>query len=324
MDYSLEFEKPLNELTEKIDMLQQKQHLKAGEVEQLQQLTDDLQRRTKEIYAKLTPWQTVQVARHKDRPCAADYIRLMCEDFLELHGDRTFRDDPAILAGPANLAGISVIFICQQKGHDIKEKQHHNFGMPHPEGYRKSYRLMQQAEKFSFPLICLIDTPGASPGLEDEERGQSQAIASNLYLMAHLRVPIISVVIGEGGSGGALAIGVADRLLMLEYSIYTVAAPEAAASILWRDTSFAPEAAEAMHISARELAEAKVPDELIPEPLGGAHRNHALIAHNLKTTLLRHLSDLRQIAPEELIERRYQKFRAMGAFERYNRMLISR
>jgi acetyl-CoA carboxylase carboxyl transferase subunit alpha len=318
MDSSLEFEKPLNELKKKIGMLQQKKHLKPDERAQLHQLMESLQCRTKEIYAKLTPWQIVQVARHQDRPCAADYIRLMCEDFLELHGDRTFRDDPAILAGPANLADMTVMFICQQKGHSIKEKQHHNFGMPHPEGYRKSYRLMQQAEKFGFPLICLIDTPGAFPGLEDEERGQSQAIASNLYLMSHLRVPIISVVIGEGGSGGALAIGIADRLLMLEYSIYTVAAPEAAASILWRDTALAPEAAEAMRISARELAEAKVIDELIPEPLGGAHRDHALTAHNLKTTLLRHLSDLRHIAPEELLERRYQKFRAMGTFERYN------
>ena len=210
MDGSLEFEKPLNELSKKIGMLQQKKHLKPDEREQLHQLMESLQCRTKEIYAKLTPWQIVQVARHQDRPCAADYIRLMCEDFLELHGDRAFRDDPAILAGPAKLADMTVMFICQQKGHSIKEKRHHNFGMPHPEGYRKSYRLMQQAEKFGFPLICLIDTPGAFPGLEDEERGQSQAIASNLYLMSHLRVPIISVVIGEGGSGGALAIGIAD------------------------------------------------------------------------------------------------------------------
>lgn len=319
MDYSLEFEKPLNELAEKIGMLQQKHHPNPNDAEQLQQLTYDLQCRTEEIYANLTSWQTVQVARHQDRPCATDYMHLMCEDFFELHGDRSCGDDSAILAGLANLDGITVIFICQQTGHNIKEKQHHNFGMPHPEGYRKSYRLMQQAAKFGFPLICLIDTPGAFPGLEDEERGQSQAIASNLYLMSHLRVPIISVVIGEGGSGGALAIGIADRLLMLEYSIYTVASPEAAASILWRDTSFAPQAAEAMHINARKLAEAKVIDELILEPLGGAHRDHVLTADNLKTTLLRHLSDLRHIPPEELPERRYQKFRAMGPFERYNR-----
>jgi acetyl-CoA carboxylase carboxyl transferase subunit alpha len=319
VDYSLEFEKPLNEIAEKIATLQQKHHLEPNDAEKLHLLMRDLQCHTEEIYANLSSWQTVQVARHKDRPCATDYIRLMCEDFLELHGDRSFGDDSAIVAGPANLDNITVIFICQQSGHDIKEKQDRNFGMPHPEGYRKSYRLMQQAAKFGFPLICLIDTPGAFPGLDDEERGQSQAIASNLYLMSHLRVPIISVVIGEGGSGGALAIGIADRLLMLEYSIYTVASPEAAASILWRDTSFASEAADAMRISARELTEAKIIDELISEPLGGAHRDHVLAACNLKTTLLRHLSDLRQIAPEELLERRYQKFRSMGPFERYGR-----
>ncbi|MBV9689570.1 MAG: acetyl-CoA carboxylase carboxyltransferase subunit alpha [Ktedonobacteraceae bacterium] len=314
MDYDLEFEKPLAELAQKIALLQDKSHLEPTEQEQLQQLTHDLQEQTREIYTHLTAWQTVQVARHKDRPYAADYIRLMCQDFFELHGDRAFGDDHAILAGLATLARMTVMFICHQKGRDSKEKEYHNFGMPHPEGYRKAARVMKLAEKLAFPLICLIDTPGAFPALADEERGQSEAIATNLYLMSRLRVPIIAVVIGEGGSGGALAISVADRLLMLQHSIYTVAAPEAAASILWRDKAFAPQAAEAMRISAQELMDAQVVDELIAEPLGGAHRNHAVAATNLQAALCKHLSELTRIAPEQLIERRYQKFRAIGPF----------
>src|SRR5207249_11811688 len=251
MAYELEFEKPLAELEKKIIGLQRKgERLRPDEHKQLQEMERDLRHRTEEIYSQLTSWQTVLVARHKDRPYAADYIRLMCEDFFELHGDHAFGDDHAIIAGPAKLDGNTVMLVCHQKGRDMKEKQFRNLGMPHPEGYRKAGRLMQQAEKFGFPVICLIDTPGAFPGLPDEERGQSEAIAANLYLMSRLQVPIIAVVIGEGGSGGALAIGVADRILMLEHSIYTVAMPEASASILWRDKVFAPQAAEAMRISA--------------------------------------------------------------------------
>jgi acetyl-CoA carboxylase carboxyl transferase subunit alpha len=208
------------------------------------------------------------------------------------------------------------MLVCHQKGRTTKEKQFHNLGMPHPEGYRKAARVMQQAEKFGFPVICLIDTPGAFPALADEERGQAEAIASNLYLMSHLRVPIIAVIIGEGGSGGALGIGIADRLLMLEYSIYTVASPEAAASILWRDTAFAPQAAEAMRISARELKALGLVDELIPEPLGGAHRNYGLAADNLKAALLKQLGELKAIPVDELVEQRYQKFRNIGEFGR--------
>ncbi len=209
---------------------------------------------------------------------------------------------------------------CHQKGRDTKAKQHHNFGMPHPEGYRKARRLMQQAEKFGFPIVCLIDTPGAFPALADEERGQAEAIASNLYLMSRLRVPIIAIVIGEGGSGGALAISVADRLLMMEYSIYTVAAPEAAASILWRDAGQAARAAEAMRISAHELKALDLVDELIPEPLGGAHHNHRLAADNLKKALLRNLAELQQLPVDELLEKRYQKFRAIGQFDRLSQL----
>nr|HET6905301.1 acetyl-CoA carboxylase carboxyltransferase subunit alpha [Ktedonobacteraceae bacterium] len=313
MDYDLEFEKPLAELAGNISTLQQGSNDMKHQ-EQIQEALDTLHERTREVYAHLTSWQTVQVARHKDRPYAADYIHLMCNDFLELHGDRSFSDDHAIVAGLAHLADQPVMFVTQQKGRGVKEKQFHNFGMPHPEGYRKAYRLMVQAEKFNFPLVCLIDTPGAFPGLEDEERGQSQAIAANLFLMSRLRVPIISVVIGEGGSGGALALSVCDRLLMLEHSVYTVAAPEAAASILWRDASFAPQAAEAMRISARELADTHIFDEFIPEPLGGAHRNHCLAAGYLKTALLKHLADLKQFSHAELIEKRYQKFRVIGNF----------
>jgi acetyl-CoA carboxylase carboxyl transferase subunit alpha len=315
MAYDLEFEKPLAELEKKMHSLQRKgEHLKPDEHLQLHKAEQELHNRTEEIYKHLTAWQTVQVARHKDRPYAADYIRLMCEDFFELHGDRSFGDDHAIMAGPAKLDGNSVILVCHQKGRDMKEKQFHNFGLAHPEGYRKSARVMQQAEKFGFPIICLIDTSGASPAMPDEERGQAEAIAFNLYLMPRLCVPIIAAVIGEGGSGGALAISIADRILMLEHSIYTVASPEAAASILWRDNAFAPQAAEAMRISARELKALNLVDELVPEPLGGAHRNHRIAADNLKAALLKHLVELKRLPIDELLERRYQKFRTIGKF----------
>ncbi len=315
MAYDLEFEKPLAELEKKIIALQRKgDRLKPDEHRQLQEAERELHRHTGEIYRNLSAWETVQVARHKDRPYSADYIRLMCEDFFELHGDRSFSDDHAIMAGPAKLGDAYVMLICHQKGRDMKEKQFHNLGMPHPEGYRKAGRLMQQAEKFGFPIISLIDTPGAFPGLADEERGQSEAIAANLYLMSHLQVPIIAVVIGEGGSGGALAISVADRILMLEHSIYTVAMPEASASIMWRDKAYAPQAAEAMRISAKELKALELIDALIPEPLGGAHHNYRVAADNLKAALLSHLDELKQLPVHELLERRYQKYRNIGKF----------
>jgi len=315
MAYDLEFEKPLAELEKKIISLQRKgDRLKPDEYKQLQEAERELRRRTEEMYKNLTSWETVQVARHKDRPYSLDYIRLMCEDFFELHGDRSFSDDHAIVAGPAKLGVENVLLVCHQKGRDMKEKQFHNLGMPHPEGYRKAGRLMQQAEKFGFPVICLIDTPGAFPGLADEERGQSEAIAANLYLMSRLQVPIIAVVIGEGGSGGALAISVADRILMLEHSIYTVAMPEASASILWRDKGYAPQAAEAMRISAKELKALDLIDELISEPLGGAHHNYRLTADNLKATLLSKLTELHMLPVEELLEKRYQKFRKIGKY----------
>jgi acetyl-CoA carboxylase carboxyl transferase subunit alpha len=315
MAYDLEFEKPLADIEKKITTLQRKgDRLKAEEITQLQGYEQDLKQKTAEIYQNLSRWQTAQVARHKDRPYSADYIRLMCDDFFELHGDRTFGDDHAIMGGPATLDKQTVMLICHQKGRDMKEKQFRNLGMPHPEGYRKAARLMQQAEKFHLPIVTLIDASGASPGLVDEERGQAEAIAAILYLMPLLRVPIISTIIGEGGSGGALAIGVADRILMLEHSIYMVAAPEAAASILWRDSAYASLAAEAMRISARDLLPLDLIDEILPEPMGGAHRNYHQMAHTLKDAILRNLAELRQLPVEEMLELRYQKFRAMGPY----------
>lgn len=315
MAYDLEFEKPLAELEKKISGLQRKvDRLRPDELKQLQEAEYELRHRTEEIYRNLTSWETVQVARHKDRPYSADYLRLICEDFFELHGDRSFSDDHAIMAGPAKLDGTTVMFVCHQKGRDMKEKQFHNLGMPHPEGYRKAGRVMQQAEKFGFPIVCLIDTPGAFPALADEERGQSEAIAANLYLMSRLRVPIVAVIIGEGGSGGALAISVADRILMMEHSIYTVAMPEASASIMWRDKVYAPQAAEAMRISAKELKASNLVDELIPEPLGGAHHNYRQAADSLKDALLRNFAGLRSLSADRLLELRYEKFRKIGVF----------
>ncbi len=311
----LDFEQPLEELVERIRMLREE----GGELEnpgRIQEATEELHARLQEIYANLTTWQTVQVARHKDRPRADDYLRLICDDFMELHGDRAFGDDPALIGGLATFDRQTVLFLAHQKGRGTKDQQFRNFGMPHPEGYRKAYRLMEMAGRFKFPVICLIDTPGAFPGLEDEERGQSEAIAANLALMARLPVPIIAVVIGEGGSGGALAISVADRLLMLEHSVYTVAAPEAAASILWRDSAFAPNAAEAMRISARELLPTGMIDGIVPEPVGGAHRAPVLVASHLQVALKEHLHALKQLPPPELLEMRYQKFRAIGRFAR--------
>ncbi len=317
MAYDLEFEKPLADLEKKIVGLQRKgDRLKPDEHRQLQDAERELRRRTEEIYSNLTSWQTVQVARHKDRPYSLDYIRLICDDFFELHGDRLFSEDHAIVSGPATIGGHTVMLISQQKGRDNKERQYRNMGMPHPEGYRKTARLMRQAEKFGFPVVTLIDTSGAFPALEDEERGQGEAIAENLYLMSQLRVPIIAAVIGEGGSGGALAIGVADRVLILEYAIYTVVAPEAASNILWRDKSFAQQAADAMRISARELKSLGIVDEIVPEPLGGAHHNHRVAAENLKDALVKNLEELCALPVDQLLEQRYQKFRTIGKFGR--------
>ena len=315
MPYTLEFEKPLADIEKKITALQRKERkLKAKEREQLATLEAALRQKTAELYNNLTSWQCLQVARHKDRPYLRDYLKLICDDFIELRGDRRFGDDRAIQGGLAQINERAVMLIGHQKGRETKEKLECNFGLAHPEGYRKALRLMLQAEKFGIPLVTLVDTSGAAPDLLAEQRGQSQAIAECLYVMAGLRTPIVATIIGEGGSGGALALAVADRVLMLQYSIYTVIAPEAASSILWRDTIYAPQAAEAMKVQARDLYQLGLVDELIPEPLGGAHQDYQAAAQALKAAILTHLSALTPLTTEELLEQRYQKFRAFGKF----------
>jgi|SRR5579859_519126 len=315
MAYDLEFEKPLAELEKKLTALQRRgEKLKPEERKQITALEAELRQKTAEVYSNLSSWQCVQVARHKDRPYMLDYIKLICDDYFELRGDRRFGDDRAIQGGLVVIDGSTVMLIGHQKGRDTKEKVECSFGLAHPEGYRKALRLMRQAEKFGMPIVTLIDTSGASPDLASEERGQSQAIAENLLVMAGLKVPTVAVIIGEGGSGGALALGVANKMLMLEFAIYTVAAPEAAASILWRDTVYAAQAAEAMKVHAKALYQLGLIDELIPEPLGGAHRDHAAAARNLKAAILKSLDELARLSPEQLVQQRFEKFRAVGKF----------
>lgn len=313
MAYDLDFERPLAEIEKRIAHLQKRgDRMRAEERAQVEELKREHQRRMREIYSSLTPWQRVQVARFRDRPYTNDYIKLIFEDYFEMRGDRRFADDRAIQGGLANLDGETVMVLGHQKGRDLKEREESNFGMAHPEGYRKALRLFKYAERFRFPVITLIDTTGAYPGLGDEERGISQAIAENLMVMASLRTPIICVVIGEGGSGGALGIGVGDRVLMLENAVYTVAAPEAAASIIWRDNAFAPDAAQAMKITAPELLEFGIVDGVIPEPLGGAHRDYEAAASALKDSLLKTLGELRDLPVETLLDQRYHRFRRIG------------
>lgn len=313
--YLLEFEKPIFELLNKIEELRQ---LSSGqdmdfmeEVKKLEKKADKLQ---SEVFSNLTTWQRVQLARHPNRPYSLDYIKHIFGDFVELHGDRAFADDRAVVGGLVKLDGMPLVVIGQQKGRDTKEKLLRNFGMAHPEGYRKALRLMKMAEKFDKPVLCIVDTPGAYPGIGAEERGQAEAIARNLREMSSLKVPIIIAVIGEGGSGGALALGVGDVVMMMEYSIYSVISPEGCASILWRDPIKAPEAAEAMNITAPHLFKLKLVDEIVSEPLGGAHREHAQAAENLKARLLYHYNILAKKPVEKLLEDRYQKFRGMGVF----------
>lgn len=260
----------------------------------------------------LEPWDHVQIARHPKRPHTLDYVRALCEEFVELRGDRHFADDAALVAGIARFDGQTVMLLGHQKGTNTKENLRHNFGSPHPEGYRKALRIMQQAEKFGFPLLSFIDTPGASPNMESEERGQGWAIAENLMAMADLKTPVIATVIGEGGSGGALAIGVADRLLMLEHSIYSVASPEASAAILWHDASKAPEAAKAMKITAADLLRLGVADEILPEAEGGAHLDAARTIADVGAAIRRHLNDLLKQPIPELLQQRYGKYRSIG------------
>jgi acetyl-CoA carboxylase carboxyl transferase subunit alpha len=310
----LDFEQPIAELAAKIDGLKSlggANNLNlTEEVRRLEQKSLTL---TEELFANLTPWQVAQMARHPQRPYTLDYINHIFTDFDELHGDRVFGDDEAIIGGPARLQGEPVMVIGHQKGRDIKEKVRRNFGMPNPEGYRKALRLMEMAERFKLPIFTFIDTPGAYPGIEAEERGQSEAIARNLAVMSRLNTPIIATVIGEGGSGGALAIGVGDSLLMLQYSTYSVISPEGCASILWKTSDKAADAAEAMGLTAQRLQELGFVDDIIQEPLGGAHRDVTLMAANLRKGLIKHLRNLRSLDTATLRKRRYDRLMSYGS-----------
>ena len=314
----LEFERPIAELEKQIDELRKLAGDNGQNVElEIARLEQQLDLTRVDIYKSLTPLQRVQVARIDRRPFTADYIELAFTDFIELHGDRAFRDDPAIIGGWARLDGETVMIIGHQRGHDMKENMHRNFGMPHPEGYRKALRLMKLAEKFQVPVITLIDTPGAWAGLGAEERGQSEAIARNLYEMSKLQVPIIATVIGEGGSGGALALGVADRIMMLENAVYSVITVEGCAAILWKDgknPELREKAASALRITAQDLIELRIIDEIVPEPHGGAHANHEATAASLREALIRQLDELKRLKPDKLVRRRREKFLRMGQF----------
>ena len=311
----LDFEQPIAELEAKIEELRYVQDDSAVDIsDEIQRLQKKSQALTKEIYAKLTPWQVAQVARHPQRPYTLDYIGLIFTDFEELHGDRSYADDASIVGGLARFNGHSVMVIGHQKGRDTKEKILRNFGMPRPEGYRKAMRLMRLAEKFGVPVITFVDTPGAYPGIGAEERGQSEAIGRNLYVMAELRVPVVCTVIGEGGSGGALAIAVGDIVMMLQYATYSVISPEGCASILWKSSERASEAAEILGITATRLKSLALVDKIINEPLGGAQRDHAGSAQNLKKALQDALRQLSDKGPAKLLEERFERLMSYGKF----------
>ncbi len=312
----LDFEQPIADLEAKIQELRNASTGPAVNVEaEVKALQDKLRIRTAQIFRDLTPWQVSQMARHPQRPYTLDYVQVMCDEFQELAGDRAFADDKAIVGGLARIDGRPVVVIGHQKGRDTKEKIRRNFGMPKPEGYRKALRLMKLAERFGLPVLTFIDTPGAWPGIDAEERGQSEAIARNLLEMAELKVPVICTVIGEGGSGGALAIGVGDCTVMLEYSTYSVISPEGCASILWKDAAKAKDAAEQLGLTARRLHGLGLVDKVVREPTGGAHRNPRQMARRLKAVLLNELDTLAQLPIEQLVERRYQRLHGYGAYE---------
>jgi len=312
----LDFEQPIAELEAKIDELRYVGDDSEINInEEVSRLKSKSESLTKSIFSKLSAWQIAQVARHPMRPYTADYLRLIAPDFQELHGDRMYADDPAIIGGIGRLDGRPVMFIGHQKGRDTKERVRRNYGMPKPEGYRKAQRLMKMAEKFSLPIVTFIDTPGAYPGVGAEERGQSEAIAYSLFLMAKLRTPIISVVIGEGGSGGALAIGVGDRLLMLQYSIYSVISPEGCASILWKSADKAEDAAEAMRITASSLNDFGLVDEVLQEPLGAAHRDPGATAEVIRNALEKNLADIDKLDTDQLLEQRQRRIAGFGQFK---------
>jgi acetyl-CoA carboxylase carboxyl transferase subunit alpha len=311
----LDFEQPIIELEAKIGELRHVQSENDINIsDALKQLEDKCQILTEDIFSNLSDWQMSQISRHPGRPYTLDYVDLMFTDFHELHGDRAYADDPAIVCGLARLEDYPIVVIGHQKGRDTKEKIHRNFGMPKPEGYRKALRVMKLAERFNLPIICLIDTPGAYPGIGAEERCQSEAIARNLFEMAKLRTPVINVVIGEGGSGGALAIGVGDRLIMLEYSTYSVISPEGCASILWKSAEKAQIAAGAMGITSDRIREQGFVDEVVREPLGGGHRDFKTTASSLQEALLRHLQELKKVNIDNLLVKRYDRIMAFGSY----------
>jgi len=313
--YTLDFERPLLDLERQIEEL--KRVNEEGDLDVDDELTGLQQKLTQlreQIYANLTPMQRVLVARHPKRPFTLDYLGAIFTDFVELHGDRLYRDDQAIVGGWARLGGQSVMVIGHQKGRDIRENIRRNFGMSHPEGYRKALRLMKMAAKFNAPVVTLIDTPGAYPGIGAEERGQSEALATNILEMASLPTPIVACVIGEGGSGGALALGVADRVLMFENSVYSVITPEGCAAILWKDATLRERAAEALRLTASDLLQLEIIDEVIPEPPGGAHQDPEQAGESLRDALLRHLTELKRLKPDKLLKRRAEKYAAMGVF----------
>ena len=312
----LEFEQPIAELETRIEELRFVQDDSAVDIsDEIQRLTKRSQTLTRDIYGKLTPWQVAQVARHPQRPFTLDYIQTLFTNFEELHGDRTFSDDTSIVGGLARFNGAPCVVLGHQKGRDTKEKIARNFGMPKPEGYRKALRLMKLAEKFGLPVFTFVDTPGAYPGIDAEERGQSEAIGRNLFEMARLRVPIIVTVIGEGGSGGALAIAVGDMILMLQYATYSVISPEGCASILWRSAEMAPEAADALGITANRLKTLGLIDKIVPEPLGGAHRDPQAAGQALKKALAEALKQLQEKKPKELVEIRLERLMTHGKFK---------
>ena len=310
----LDFEKPLFEIRNKIDSLKESQEKNEVDLQdEIDMLEASSKRETTKVYTNLKPWDRVQIARLPERPTTLDYIPYIFDSFIELHGDRSFRDDPAMIGGIGYLDGKSVTVIGQQRGKDTKDNIYRNFGMAHPEGYRKALRLMKQAEKFNRPIFTFIDTKGAYPGKAAEERGQSESIAKNLMEMASLTVPVIAVVIGEGGSGGALGIGISNRVLMLENSTYSVISPEGAAALLWKDSNLAQIAAETMKITALDLLDLGIIDEVINEPLGGAQKDEEVQALSIKKMFLKHLNELKQLTPEELANDRFEKFRKIGS-----------
>ncbi|NMF87466.1 acetyl-CoA carboxylase carboxyltransferase subunit alpha [Aromatoleum petrolei] len=315
----LDFEQPIADLEEKIEKLRFVQDDSAVDIsEEIARLEAKSESLTKDLYGKLTPWQIAQVARHPQRPYTLDYVRHIFTDFQELHGDRAFADDKAIVGGLARFNGQSCVIIGHQKGRDTKEKILRNFGMPRPEGYRKALRLMRTAEKFGLPVFTFVDTPGAYPGIGAEERGQSEAIGRNLYVMAELKVPIIATVIGEGGSGGALAIAVGDQVMMLQYSTYSVISPEGCASILWKSAEKASEAAETMGITAARLKSLGLIDRVVNEPVGGAHRDHRAMSQSLKRALQDALRQVADLSPAELVEKRFERLMSYGRYKEQN------